>query len=136
MYYCVCARDRVFYFEFALCDVAIANSQCEYSLKVLLCNKYIVWREFSRSFWPQFFFICWTALHLGEFQSAAIGQKIKIEPEPKLRKIITLYKRYFVERILIRLELNVSPNHQLICNNYHSNGFYQFFMHATSQIIT
>ena len=38
---------------------------------------------------PQFV-ICWITLYLGEFQSTAIEEKIKIkiEPKPKLYKIV------------------------------------------------
>ena len=34
------------------------------------------------------FFICWITSHFQEFQSAVIGKKIKIELEPKIRKLM------------------------------------------------
>ena len=46
--------------------------------------------------------------------------EIKIEPQPKLCKIS-------VEDMLIRLEVNFSPKHKLICNYFRSNGFYIFY---------
>ena len=47
------------------------------------------------SFRPHFF-ICWITLHLGEFHSAAIRKKkTKLEPEPKLCKIIELLQASF-----------------------------------------
>ena len=34
------------------------------------------------------FFICWITSHFQEFQSAVIGKKIKIELEPKIKKLM------------------------------------------------
>ena len=48
------------------------------------------------------FFICWITLHLRE-----LGKM-------KLCKIIALLQALF---LLIRLEVNFSPKHQLICNH-------------------
>ena len=33
-----------------------------------------------------------------------------------------------IEYMSIRLEVNLSPKHQLICNYYHSNGFYLIYL--------
>ena len=55
-------------------------------------------------------------------------EKIKIEPEPKSCKIIELLRSIIsVECMLIRMEVNSGPKHQLLHYDYHSNGFYLYF---------
>ena len=56
------------------------------------------------------------------------------ETEPKLCKIIILLQALFPSKnISIRLEVNFNPKHQLICSDYHSNGFYLSFYVSTKQ---
>ena len=69
------------------------------------------------------FFFFEITLHLGEFQSAAIGKIkiIKIEPEPKsivphLNHCPSFMSIISIEHMLIRLEVNFSQKYKFICN--------------------
>ena len=53
--------------------------------------------------------------------------KIKIEPEPKLCKIIELSNIISIKHMSIRMEVNFGPKYQLLYYDYHSNGFYKSF---------
>ena len=70
------------------------------------------------------FFICWITLDLGEFQSAACGEKIKIEPEPKLCKIIELLQASLLSNMLIKFKVNFGPKYKLYYD-YHSKFLYK-----------
>ena len=93
-----------------------------FQIKRILAIKKIVAVAVTMNFRPHFFFICQIKLHLGEFQSVVIRKKI--EPEPKLCKIIKLFTSSIsVKCISIRMEVNSGQKHQLIHYDYHSNGF-------------
>ena len=72
------------------------------------------------------FFICWITLLLGKFQSVVIGKnKNKNWTWTKVVHIFTSV--ISIEHMSIRLEVNFSPKHQLICNFYHSNKILSIF---------
>ena len=65
------------------------------------------------------FFICW--ITLGRVSKCGDPKKIKMKNCRTFMSVIS------VEHMLINLEVNFSPKHQLICNYYHPKGLYQFF---------
>ena len=66
---------------------------------------------------------CYTWENFKVWQSEK-KNKIKIEPEPKLCKIIKLFTSVnSMEHVLIRLKVNFGLKHQLLCYDYHSYGF-------------
>ena len=75
------------------------------------------------------FFICWITLHLGEFQSAAIGKNENTNWA--WSKIVQNHRTFTsivsVKHTSIRLVVKFGPKHQFLYYDYHSNGFFVSF---------